>query len=65
MNDTEREEIMQQWDYHRAMIAKDNWLGGASAPRDWFESIVDRLEEAEAKCHALWRDDDNKGDREK
>ena len=53
MNDTEREEIMQQWDYHRAMIAKDNWLGGASAPRDWFESIVDRLEEAEAKCHAL------------
>jgi hypothetical protein len=49
MTAEERAEIMSQWDYHRERIARDNWQCGASAPRDWFESILDRLEEAEAK----------------
>jgi len=45
-----REEILEQWDFHRQKIAEDNWCGGASAPRDWVESILDLCEEAEQRA---------------
>ena len=38
----EREQIMEQWDYWRAEIAEGN---RSTAPRDWFESILDYYEE--------------------
>ncbi|HUS89285.1 MAG TPA: hypothetical protein VMW91_07975 [Desulfosporosinus sp.] len=37
-----RETILKQWDYWRKQIADGNT---ASAPRDWFESILDYYEE--------------------
>ncbi len=41
MTDSDREKIMKQWDYWRFEIA--NGFTG-SAPRDWFESILDMLD---------------------
>jgi hypothetical protein len=38
----DREEILKQWDYWRREIANGN---KGSAPRDWFESILDYYEE--------------------
>ena len=38
MTDTDREKIMKQWDYWRDQIAT-GFKG--SAPRDWFESVLD------------------------
>jgi len=38
----DREEILKQWDYYRALIAAGNTSSG---PRDWFESILDSLAE--------------------
>jgi len=35
------EQIMTQWDYWRAEIAKGN---KGSSPRDWFESVIDDYE---------------------
>ncbi len=48
----DKEKIMQQWDYHRSRIAEDNW-GGASEPRDWFESIIEWIVELEAENDKL------------
>lgn len=48
----DKEKIMQQWDYHRSRIAEDNW-GGASEPRDWFESIIEWIVELEAENERL------------
>ena len=39
---TTQEAIMTQWDYWRREIANGNT---SSAPRDWFESILDYYEE--------------------
>jgi hypothetical protein len=36
------EEIMKQWDYWRGEIANGH---KGSAPRDWFESILDHYED--------------------
>ena len=40
MGKIEYEKIMKQWDYWREQIA-DGHKG--SAPRDWFESVIDYL----------------------
>ena len=40
----DREKIMQQWDMYRQLIADGNT---SSLPRDWFESIIDRIFEPE------------------
>lgn len=37
-----REQIMSQWDYWRERIANGD---RSSAPRDWFESVLDRFDE--------------------
>ena len=36
----DEEKIMKEWDYWREQIAAGN---KSSAPRDWFESIIDDL----------------------
>jgi hypothetical protein len=38
------EKIMKQWDYWRKRIAEGD---KSSAPRDWFESVIDALLERE------------------
>ena len=42
LSDIKREEIMKQWGYWRNQIA-DGFIG--SYPRDWFESVLDYMEE--------------------
>jgi len=42
LSDTKREEIMKQWDYWRRQMT-DGFIG--SYPRDWFESVLDYMEE--------------------
>jgi hypothetical protein len=42
----EYEKIMKQWDYWRFEIANGH---KGSAPRDWFESVLDYLTEDEEK----------------
>ena len=37
----DRQNIMKQWDYWRKRIAEGDT---SSAPRDWFESVLDTLE---------------------
>ena len=40
LTDEEYEKIMKQWDYWRKQIAEGN---KSSAPRDWFEGVIDDL----------------------
>ena len=40
LSDEEYEKIMKQWDYWRKQIAEGD---KSSAPRDWFEGVVDDL----------------------
>ena len=42
ISDIERERMMKQWDYWRKQIA-NGFVG--SYPRDWFESVLDYMEE--------------------
>lgn len=37
----DREKIMEQWDRERAKIAAGDT---SSAPRDWFENLLDEIE---------------------
>ena len=46
-----REIIMEQWDRYRSGIATDNF-GGSSAPRDWFEGILDHYDDRIVKLEA-------------
>lgn len=48
---TDRESIMKQWDYWRSEIANGH---KGTAPRDWFESILDYFDDnmlAENECY--------------
>lgn len=40
LSDEEYERIMKQWDYWRKQIANGD---KSSAPRDWFESILEKF----------------------
>ena len=42
----DRQNIMDQWDYWRKRIAEGD---KSSAPRDWFESVLDELTKKEGK----------------
>ena len=42
-----RDQIMQQWDFWRKRIAEGD---NSSAPRDWFESILDLFESIGKSC---------------
>lgn len=42
----DKEKIMCQWDFWRKRIAEGD---KSSAPRDWFESIIDYISELESE----------------
>ena len=53
MNKLSREEIMLQWDNIRKLIANGD---RTSYPRDWFESILDYVEEKEQETRTKMRE---------